>query len=169
MNSVLEIQIPLKNFLQIEHCPRAWRQQNVYVLRDDEVVFYVGQSYVAFNRVWQHFYDGFKGRSLVGRFILCNWPVSMHFRLELLNSRAPQFANLAHEREAVERVLIEQYHPCLNTALNPLPTTIPACYFSPLTAPLPAHHPKKIIREAAQVIKAGEIKEWLEQAEDAEA
>jgi hypothetical protein len=165
MNSVLEIQIPIKNFLQIEHCPRAWRQQNVYVLRDDEVVFYVGQSYVAFNRVWQHFYDGFKSRSLVGRFILCNWPVSMHFTLELLNSRAPQFASLAHEREAVERQLIEQNRPCLNTALNPSPTAIPACYVSPLSAPR-ARHPKKIIREAAQVIKVEEMKEWLDHEEN---
>jgi hypothetical protein len=57
------IAVPLKEFLLTElHCPPELRPYDLYLCRDDEVVFYVGQSYVAFDRVWQHILDGFKGR-----------------------------------------------------------------------------------------------------------
>jgi hypothetical protein len=72
------IAVPLTEFLLTEqHCPPEWRPYDLYLCRDDEVVFYVGQSHVAFDRVWQHILDGFKGRSMLGRFILCNWPASL--------------------------------------------------------------------------------------------
>ena len=38
-------------------------------LSSREVVFYVGQSYLAFGRVWEHLLSGFKGHSIMGRFI----------------------------------------------------------------------------------------------------
>ena len=97
----------------------------------DQVVFYVGQSESAFNRVWQHFLDGFKGRSTIGRFILCNWPTSMNFTLELLSSRSEPFAWV--DRDAAERRLIEQHTPCFNIALNQQPQPLPAKY-APTTA-----------------------------------
>ena len=70
--------VSLKEFLLTEQrCPPEWRPFDLYLFRDDEVVFYVGQSYVAFDRVWRHILDGYKGRSVVGRFIHCNWPASL--------------------------------------------------------------------------------------------
>ncbi len=87
----------VKEFLLTEQrCPPEWRPFDLYLVRDDAVVFYVGQSYVAFDRVWRHILDGYKGRSVVGRFIHCNWPASMRFTIELLSSRSPQFADLGH-------------------------------------------------------------------------
>ena len=69
--------ISVKEFLQVADCPPAWHGLDLYVIRDAEVVFYVGQSDLAFERVWRHLRDGYKGRSTVGRFILCNWRTSM--------------------------------------------------------------------------------------------
>ena len=76
--------LSVKEFLITEQrCLPEWRPFDLYLFRDEHVVFYVGQSYVAFDRVWRHILDGFKGRSMVGRFILCNWPASMKFVIEL--------------------------------------------------------------------------------------
>ena len=77
------IVMPLKRFLIAAECPADWRGFDLYLFRDDDVVFYVGQSYLAYDRVWQHITDGYKARSVVGRFVLCNWPGSMRFTIEL--------------------------------------------------------------------------------------
>jgi hypothetical protein len=166
MSDPIEATLPLKQFLQIEHCPMEWRRLNLYIIRDEEVVFYVGQSYTAFNRVWEHFYDGFKGRSLVGRFIVCNWPASMHFTIELLSSKIARFACLENDLNRSEQLLIEQYTPCLNTVLNPHPAPLPDRYSSPYTSLKFFHHPKKFIRQAAQVIQAEQRRAWLAQSEE---
>jgi hypothetical protein len=75
----LHIVLPLKRFLLIEQCPATWQTLDLYLFRDDAVAFYVGQSHVAFDRVWEHLRNGFKGRSVVGRFIWSNWPKSLSF------------------------------------------------------------------------------------------
>jgi hypothetical protein len=157
----IEIALPLKSFLQIEHCPPEWRRLNLYWIRDEQVVFYVGQSFVAFHRVWEHFYDGFKGRSLMGRFIVCNWPVSMRFTVEMSSSLLPRFAAVEHDLSRSEQMLIEQYAPCLNTALNSNPTPIPDHYASPYTSLKFRHHPHKFIRQAAQALQAEQRRAWL--------
>ena len=74
-----KIIVPLKRFLLIAECPSAWKKFDLYLFRDEEVVFYIGQSHLAFERVWEHLLNGFKGHSIVGRFIWCNWPRSMSF------------------------------------------------------------------------------------------
>jgi hypothetical protein len=163
MPEELDAALPLKEFLQIEHCPPGWRYLNLYLIRDAEVVVYVGKSYVAFQRVWQHFYDGFKGRSLLGRFIVCYWPVSMRFTVELMISRLAMFEPVEHELDRSEQMLIQQCSPCLNTALNPHPTPIPEPYFSPYTSLKYRLHPKRFIHQAAQAIEAEQKKAWLEQ------
>ena len=165
MDNVLQLSLPFKEFLQIAHCPAEWRRLNLYLLRDAEVIFYVGQSFVAFYRVWRHFYAGFKGRSLVGRFIICNWPVSMRFTVELMSSRSARFDSVEHDLNRSEQLLIQQYTPCLNTALNPQPAPLPSQYASPYTPLKFSHHPQKFIREAAQVIQAEQKKAWLAQVE----
>ena len=166
MDHGLEISLPLKEFLQIEHCPSEWQRLNLYLLRDEDTVFYVGQSYVAFHRVWEHFYAGFKGRSLVGRFIICNWPASMRFTIELMSSRSARFYPVEHDLNRSEQFLIEQFSPCLNTALNPAPAPIPSRYASPYTSLKFHHHPQRFIRQAAQAIQAGQKRDWLASSEE---
>jgi hypothetical protein len=163
MSDQPEVTLPFKVFLQIEHCPPEWQRLNLYWIRDDEVVFYVGQSYVAFHRVWEHFYDGFKGRSLIGRFIVCNWPVSMRFTVELTSSRTARFASVEHDLNRSEQLLIQQYTPCLNTTMNPQPAPLPAHYFSPYTSLKFRRHPRRCILQAAQAIQAEREKAWLAQ------
>ena len=134
---------------------------NLYLIRDEDTVFYVGQSYVAFHRVWEHFYAGFKGRSLVGRFIICNWPASMRFTVDLMSSKSARFGLVENDRFRSEQLLIQQYAPCLNTVMNPQPTPIPSQYASPYTSLKFRHHPKKFIHQAAQVLQAAQKKTWL--------
>ena len=119
------IALPLKRFLIVAECPPDWRGFDLYLFRDDEVVFYAGQSYLAYDRVWQHITDGYKARSVVGRFILCNWPGSMRYTIELWSSQADRFAEVDHDLNAAERLLIEQNAPCFNEALNRRPTPLP--------------------------------------------
>lgn len=166
MSEQLEVNLPLKVFLQTEHCPSEWQRLDLYLIRDEEVVFYVGQSYVAFHRIWEHFYDGFKGRSLVGRFIVCNWPVSMHFMVELMSSRNERYACVENDRNRSEELLIQRYTPCLNTTMNPQPTSIPERYFSPYTSLKFRLHPRRCIHQAAQAIQADRKKAWLAQSEE---
>jgi len=166
MNNDIQISLLFKEFLQIEHCPPEWQRLNLYLLRDENIVFYVGQSHVAFHRVWEHFYGGFKGRSLVGRFIICNWPVSMRFTVELMSSRAARFETVQNDLDLSEQFLIQLHSPCLNTALNPNPTPIPSQYESPYTSLKFRHHPQKFIRQAAQAIEAAKTREWLGQEKD---
>ncbi|HJS19399.1 MAG TPA: hypothetical protein VJ785_11675 [Anaerolineales bacterium] len=89
--------ISLKRFLLIQQCPSDWKGLDLYLFRDQDVVFYVGQSHLAFARVWEHLLSGFKGHSIVGRFIWCNWPGSMNFSIELLSSRSEPFSVVGHE------------------------------------------------------------------------
>lgn len=161
MSADCEVNISLKVFLQIERCPAEWQRLDLYMLRDEDTVFYVGQSYVAFNRVWEHFYSGFKGRSLVGRFIICNWPASMRFTVSLLSSRSARFDAVENDLNRSEQLLIQQYYPCLNTALNPQPMPIPEQFASPYTSLKFHHNPRRFIQQAAQAIRAEQKKAWL--------
>lgn len=152
--SVKPIILPLKTFLTITLCPPEWHRHNLYVIHDPETVFYVGRSDVAFNRVWQHLQDGFKGRSKVGKFIKNNWPKSMHFTIKLLHSDAEQFNAVNNDPAAAEALLIAQLSPCFNDALNATPTPLPASY-------VPLNHEvaqprfiKQMLREAGYAVLA---------------
>lgn len=52
--------ISLKRFLLIQQCPADWKYFDLYLFRDEAVTFYVGQSHLAFARVWEHLLGGFK-------------------------------------------------------------------------------------------------------------
>lgn len=160
-NDDLEISLPLKRFLLVEECPYEWRKLDLYVFRDEEVVFYVGQSGLAFARVWDHLKNGFRGRSIIGRFVWCNWPKSMNFQIELMSSASSQFAALGHDLNAAEAALIQHWSPCFNVVLNHEPTPLPDSY-APPTAPWHcARHLGKLIREAERAVKAEERRSWL--------
>lgn len=156
------ITVSLKEFLVTEQrCPDDWQHFDLYLFRDDQTVFYVGQSESAFNRVWEHFLDGFKGRSTVGRFILCNWPRSMKFTIELYRSAAPCFAAVDHDRSRAEQLLIEQHTPCFNIALNQQPDDLPARYVPTTAKPICSRSPRKLIMEASIALQAEQRRKWL--------
>jgi hypothetical protein len=157
------ITLALKRFLIVAACPPDWRAFDLYLFRTDDVIFYVGQSYLAYDRVWQHIYDGYKARSIVGRFILCNWPTSLNFTIELWSSQADRFAALDYDLNAAERSLIEQYAPCFNEALNRRPTPL-SDRFAPPSAPLRcSRSPGKLIHEAERAVQFEERNLWLTQ------
>jgi hypothetical protein len=154
------LSLPLKHFLVVAACPPEWRSFDLYLFRDDEMVFYVGQSHLAYDRVWQHIADGYKARSMVGRFVLCNWPRSMRFTIELWSSQADRFAAVDRDLNAAERSLIEQYAPCFNEALNRRPTPLPDRY-APPSAPLRCSRSlNKLIHEAGRAVQAEERAVW---------
>lgn len=156
---------PLKRFLLVDQCPASWKGLDLYLFRDESVVFYVGQSQLAFERVWEHLLGGFKGHSIVGRFIWCNWPRSMGFTIEMLSSRSGQFAGVENDLNAAERLLIQQHTPCLNISQNALPTPLPDFYLPP-NAPFRRRRSlNMLIHEAERAVKADDMKLWLESME----
>ena len=160
-----KVSIPLKRFLLVEKCPTSWRGLDLYLFRDENVVFYVGQSYFAFARVWEHLINGFKGHSIVGRFIWCNWPKSMSFTIELLSSQSMQFDEVRNELNASERFLIQHWTPCFNISQNSQPTPLPNSYLPP-NAPFRRRRSlNMLVHEAKQAVKADDTKLWLENME----
>jgi len=142
------IRLPLKHFLTIDRCPPDWKSYDLYLFRDPQVVFYAGQSDCAFRRVWRHIQGGFKAHSIIGRFILCNWPQALQFTIELHHSSTLQFEAVQHHRDAAERQLIQQFAPCFNDVLNPYPTPLPAEYHPPNAAVPRPRSLKRMIKQA---------------------
>jgi hypothetical protein len=164
MNSE-NVVIPLKRFLLVNQCPETWKGLDLYLFRDKNVVFYLGQSHLAFARVWEHLLSGFKGHSIVGRFVWCNWPRSMNFTIELLSSRSEQFVDIQHELNASEALLIRLSSPCFNISLNYHPTPLPDSYLPP-NAPFRRRRSlNMLLHEAERAVKADDTKLWLESME----
>jgi len=160
-----KIVIPLKRFLLNEHCPEAWKEMDLYLFRDEADVFYVGQSQLAFSRVWDHLLGGFHGHSIIGRFVWCNWPKSMKFTIELLSSRSEQFSDVGNDLSAAERQLIQHWSPCFNISLNNQPTPLPDMYLPP-NAPFRRRRSlTALIHEAERAVKADATKFLLEDTE----
>jgi hypothetical protein len=160
LNADLTVILPIKRFMLIEQCPVEWRALDLYLFQDKGIVFYVGQSDLAFARVWNHIRNGFRARSVMGRFILCNWPLSLNFQIELLSSRADRFAAVAHNLNAAEGQLIQQWAPCFNLAQNRQPTPLPDRY-TPPTAPLRCGRSlNRLIHEAERAVKADERRQY---------
>lgn len=157
--------IPLKRFLLTNHCPEQWMGMDLYLFRDEAVVFYVGQSQLAFSRVWDHLLGGFHGHSIIGRFLWCNWPASMKITIELLSSQSGQFGDVGNELSASERMLIQRSSPCFNVSQNNQPTPLPESYLPP-NAPFRRRRSlTMLIREAERAVKADETRLWLENME----
>jgi len=155
------VTLPVKQFMLIEHCPPDWRGLDLYLFRDEDLVFYVGQSYGAFDRVWEHLRQGFRGRSVIGRFILCNWPKSLNYQINLMSSQSIPFAPVQHNLHAAEAELIQRWSPCFNQALNHQPTPLPDRYILP-SAPLRCSRSlTRLLREAERAVKVDERRHWL--------
>ena len=156
------VTIQLKRFLLIQQCPAAWRGFDLYVFRDNNVVFYIGQSHFAFARVWDHLLSGFKGHSIVGRFIWCNWPKSMSFTIELLSSISEEFVSVENELSASERLLIQRWAPCFNVSQNIQPKSLPNSYL-PANAPFRRRRSlHALLREAERAVKAEDTELWVQ-------
>lgn len=160
-----KIVISLKRFLLIEQCPADWKDLDLYLFRDDSVAFYVGQSQLAFARVWEHLLSGFKGHSIVGRFIWVNWPKSMNFTIELMSSQSEEFGNVRNNLNAAERELIQQWAPCFNVSLNIQPTPIPPPYLPPNAKFRRRASFNKLIHEAERAVKAEDTELWIKEME----
>jgi hypothetical protein len=161
----LHILTPLKRFLLVQQCPADWKDQDLYLFRDEMVAFYVGQSYLAFGRVWGHLLGGFKGHSIVGRFIWNNWPASMNFTIELLSSRTAQFDTVGNNLDAAERMLIERLSPCFNASLNNTPTPVPASYLPPNAHPRRRRGFNALVHEAERAVQAEDTRLWMQELE----
>ena len=160
-----KVAIALKRFLLMEQCPSAWKDLDLYVFRDSAVVFYVGQSHLAFARVWEHLLSGFKGHSIMGRFVWCNWPKSMSFTIELLSSQSEQFGVIGNELSAAERLLIQQWSPCFNVSQNSQPTPVPNSYLPP-NAPFRRRRSlNMLIHEAERAVKSEDTQLWIQELE----
>lgn len=164
MNDI-QVAISLKRFLLLEGCPSAWKDFDLYLFRDETVVFYVGQSGLAFARVWEHLMSGFKGHSIVGRFVWCNWPASMNFTIELLSSRGEQFNSVGNEISAAERALIQRWSPCFNVAQNGRPAQVPPAYLPPNARLRCGRSFTKLIHQAERAVKAEDQQLWLQEME----
>jgi hypothetical protein len=157
------IKLKLKKFILLEECPEDWKRLDLYVIRDEHSVFYIGQSYRAFERVWDHIRNGYKWRSDVGRFILCNWPKSMNYEIELLSSGSPEFASVDHNLLRAEEMLIRRYKPCFNVSQNGSPSPIPEVYLPPSSEIRCSRSLRRLQYQAEQAILNDERKKWLEE------
>jgi hypothetical protein len=160
-----KIAISLKRFLLIPQYPAEWKGLDLYLFRDETVVFYVGQSHLAFARVWEHLIGGFKGHSIVGRFIWCNWPVSMRFTIELFSSQSEQFHSVGNDVSAAERLLIQQGSPCFNVSQNIQPTPVPVQYLPPNARLRCSRSLNKLIHQAERAVKAEDHQLWVQELE----
>jgi hypothetical protein len=156
------VKIPLKRFILLEECPPEWKEMDLYLFRDGQTVFYVGQSTSAFRRVWRHILSGYKARSDVGRFLLCNWPKSMNFEIELFSSRSPEFLKAEGDLASAETMLIRQHHPCFNELLNADPVSLPAGYLPPSAPIRCSRRLKQLQYQATIAIRNEEKKNWIE-------
>jgi hypothetical protein len=158
-----KVVIPLKRFLLIQQCPVEWKNLDLYLFRDETVAFYVGQSYLAFARVWEHLIGGFKGHSIMGRFVWCNWPTSMNFTIELLSSQSEQFNIVGNDLSASERLLIQQWSPCFNVSQNSRPTPLPPPYFLPNARLRCSRSLNRLIHEAERAVKREDNELWVQE------
>ena len=162
-NLPCSVVVPVKQFILLEECPAAWKDFDLYIIRDECTVFYVGQSHQAFSRLWEHIRNGYKARSEVGLFILCNWPKSMNFQIELLSSQAGEFADVGNIVLRAEEMLIKRHKPCFNISQNSDPSSIPEYYFPPSSS---IRSPRSLIRmryQAEQSILNDNRKKWMEE------
>jgi hypothetical protein len=157
-----KISTSLKRFLLIEECPADWKVLDLYLFRDENVAFYVGQSQLAFARVWEHLLGGFHGHSIMGRFVWCNWPRSMRFTIELMSSKSAQFESVGNDLSAAERSLIEQLSPCFNVSLNVQPTPLPPSYLPPNSKFRCSRSLNKLRHEAERAVRAEDNQLWVE-------
>ncbi len=157
------VKIKLKQFILMEECPEDWKELDLYLFRDEATVFYVGQSFLAFTRVWDHIRNGYKARSDVGRFILCNWPKSMNFDIELFSSKSEEFDDVSNSLALAEERLIKRHAPCFNGSLNASPVSLPSKYDPPNSPIRCSRSLNKLKLQASLSVKNDEKINWIKE------
>lgn len=114
----------------LEICPEDYE---IYLIRADTTVLYVGQSINTVNRLHDHMGQG---RSLepstIGECIIKNLPVSggwifEEYTLEDVRSHLGQ-SELPLRKDILEEAMIKYFRPCLNVDGNPNPNKLPVQY-----------------------------------------
>ena len=132
-----------------------WRGYGLYVVRDGDIVFYIGQtSRHVITRLWEHLGLGFTGgrlwceysMSTLGRLIKINMPESRKWQIEFpsLLDCQPLIADMDKDwfmecctkfrrnmLDTCEQALINHHKPCFNTIYNPHPRSLPERYKHP--------------------------------------
>lgn len=127
------------------------RDHNIYIVRDNKTVLYVGRSWHPVDRLWGHLGRGnlaFGSSSEAGRFIKVNLPESREWQIQLLTIAdcEPYFKqcwwrgrnDMRLMRDSIvkdcEDTLIWHYRPCFNIQGNQGPgkrTPLPEHYKTP--------------------------------------
>ena len=113
----------LESDLDIPH------EYSLYVVRDGDVVFYVGMSTDPLDcRVYNHVYGGYgSGPSHLGRVVRMNMPESLEWQVQFFDPREvvegnPLAKELYMSKESKARegeiALISRLKPCLNVTYN---------------------------------------------------
>ena len=129
--------LKLRDVLE-DRTPDAVSECNLYVVRDGEVIFYVGQSQreVA-DRVCQHCGMGRHGRgaafnrkSVLGYLVEDNLPESLQWEVDFMTVQDcdKRFNYEARSVIEAETVLIVELRPALNGSLNRNPMPLPDKY-----------------------------------------
>lgn len=116
---------------------------HIYVVRDGDVVFYVGKASNPIIRLLSHLGKGnwgWTGTSVVGNLIRDNLPASENWQVEIFTpsecgiekGKIEETPTIVYYTDSAiseaERQSIIKYKPCLNTIDNPQPTPLPKRY-----------------------------------------
>lgn len=119
----------------------------IYVVRDSDVIFYVGRSVDPFSRIYQHMGYERKLPTNLGRLILDNQPESDEWTFEcyslkdcgsIIRQSLPQgwdegmkeamIKICENNASKAEGCMIQALNPCLNTLHNDTPSKLPEKY-----------------------------------------
>lgn len=108
-------------------------EYRLYIVKDSEVCFYVGQSKDVVNRLWEHLGQGERSYfpSTLGFFIKRNFPKSKDFNIVFLRPDEVS-KEWDHDVDSAEEDLIQDLNPCFNVTYNMNPKQLPKKYLEPI-------------------------------------
>lgn len=120
----------------LQHQQGALLGHLIYVVRHDQLIFYVGQSK---RHVSQRFLEHLQHGSYIGQFIQLNQPQSLEWQVDFYAladcrpfvAQKSLFAMQAWESfdmDMAEQGMIAHFRPVLNRDFNPKPTPLPSHY-----------------------------------------
>lgn len=102
-------------------------KDNIYLIRDGEVIFYIGQSsFGGAYRVIEHFDNTARSNSTLHELMMDNLPKSLLWSVDLVS--IPGHDEI--DRQDFECALITALSPCINIHCNDTPSRLPSNYTS---------------------------------------